>query len=122
MLRRTFSKYFRRYNHLLEKYNSTLKDLLRLGSHIYPPDLTLIIANVSELQTSFLHLYLTISINGVITTKIYDKRDNYDFEIVNYPHLHGDVPRATSYGVYVSQLVRYARAFRRLVIFTKGIR
>ena len=35
---------------------------------------------------------------------------NFNFNIVNYPHLDGDVPRSTSYGVYVSQLIRFARA------------
>ena len=38
------------------------------------------------------------------------KRDDFNFDIVNYPHLDGDVPRATSYGVYISQLIRFARA------------
>ena len=42
--------------------------------------------------------------------KIYDKRDDFDFEIVNFPFLDGDVPRSTSYGVYISQLIRSARA------------
>ena len=42
------------------------------------------------------------------TTKIYDKRDDFDFEIVNFPFLDVDVPRFTSYGVYVSQLIRFA--------------
>ena len=41
--------------------------------------------------------------------KIYDKRDDFDFEIVNFPVLDGDVPRSTSYGVYISQLSRFAR-------------
>ena len=41
---------------------------------------------------------------------IYDKRDDFDFEIVNFPFLDGDVPRSTSYGVYFSQLIRFARA------------
>lgn len=49
-------------------------------------------------------------VNGSIKTKIYDKRDDFNVDIVNYPHLDGDVPRATSYGVYISQLIRYARA------------
>ena len=40
-------------------------------------------------------------------TKIYDKRD--DFEFVNFPFLHNDVPRSASYGVYISQLIRFAR-------------
>ena len=40
----------------------------------------------------------------------FDKRDDFDFEIVNFPFLDGDVPRSTSYGVYISQLIRFARA------------
>ena len=47
--------------------------------------------------------------NGIISSKIYDKRDDFDSDMVNYPHLDGDVPRATSYGVYISQLIRFAR-------------
>ena len=54
-------------------------------------------------------LNLCIS-NGTVSTKIYDKRDNFDFDIVNFPFLDGDVPRRTSYGVYISQLIRFARA------------
>ena len=41
--------------------------------------------------------------------KIYDKRDDFDFDIVNFPFLDGDVPRTASYGVYISQLIRFAR-------------
>ena len=41
--------------------------------------------------------------------KIYDKRDYFNFEIVNFPFLDGDVPRSPSYGVYISQLIRFAR-------------
>ena len=78
-------------------------------SSIYPKELQLNKANVSDTSASFLDLDLTIS-NGFISTKIYDKRDDFDFNIVNYPHLDGDVPRSTSYGVYISQLIRFARA------------
>ena len=42
--------------------------------------------------------------------KIYDKRDHFDFGIVNFPFLVGDIPRRTSYGVYISQSIRFARA------------
>ena len=42
-------------------------------------------------------------------SKIYDKRDDFDFDIVNFPFLDGDVPRHASYGVYISQLIRFAR-------------
>ena len=44
-----------------------------------------------------------------MSTKIYDKRDDFDFRIVNIPILVWDVPRSTSYAVYISQLIRFAR-------------
>ena len=65
--------------------------------------------NASDTEAAFLDLHLSIS-NGIVSTKIYDKRDDFDFEIVNFPFLDGDVPRSTSYGVYISQLIRFARA------------
>ena len=52
--------------------------------------------------------------NDIVSTKIYDKRGNLDFEIVNFPLLDGDVTRSTLYGVYISQLIRFARASRGL--------
>ena len=47
--------------------------------------------------------------NGIVSSKIYDKRDDFNFEIVHFPFLDGDVPRSPSYGVYISQLIRFAR-------------
>ena len=46
---------------------------------------------------------------GLFHTKFYEKRDNFDSEIVNFPYLDGDVPRRTSYGIYISQLIRFVR-------------
>ena len=53
-------------------------------------------------------LNLSIS-NGFVSSKIYDKRDDFGFDIVNFPFLDGDVPRRPSYGVYISQVIRFAR-------------
>ena len=53
-------------------------------------------------------LHLSIS-NGFVNTKSFDKRDDFDFDIVNFPFLDGDVPRSTSYSVSISQLIRFAR-------------
>ena len=78
-------------------------------SQIYPSELQLNKANTSDTKTAFLDLHLSIS-NDVVSTKIYDKRDDFDFEIINFPFLDGDVPRSISYGVYISQLFRFARA------------
>ena len=60
--------------------------------------------------------YVSIS-NDIVSTKIYDKRDDFDFEIVSFPFLDGDVPRSTSYGVYISQLNRFARASSHVADF-----
>ena len=48
--------------------------------------------------------------DGILSIKIYDKREDFDFNIINYPHLDGDVPLLPSFGVYISKLIRYARA------------
>ena len=48
--------------------------------------------------------------NGTVSTKIYDKRDDFDFDKVNFPLIDGDVPRSTSYGMCISQLIRFRRA------------
>ena len=53
-------------------------------------------------------LHLSIS-DAFVQTKIYNKRDDFDFDIVNFPFLDGDVPLSTSYGVYISQLIRFPR-------------
>ena len=63
---------------------------------------------MSDTEASFFDLHLSIS-DGFVKTKIYDKRDDNDFDIVNFPFLDGDVPRSTSYGVYISQLIPFAR-------------
>ena len=53
-------------------------------------------------------LHFSIS-DDFVMTKIYDKRNDFDFDIVNFPILDGDVPRSTSFGVYISQHIRFAR-------------
>ena len=55
-------------------------------------------------------LPLVLAVLYLISIKIYGKRDDFDFDIVNYPFLDGDVPRATYYGVYISQQICFARA------------
>ena len=80
-------------------------------SQIYPSELQLNKANTCDTEAAFLDLHLSISNDiHVVSTKIYDKRDDFDSEIVNFPFLDGDVPRSLSYGVYISQLIRFARA------------
>ena len=83
-------------------------------NRIYPPELQLNKANTSDLPVLDLHLSIS---NGFVSSKIYDKRDDFDFDIVNFPFLDGDVPCSTSYGVYISQLIRFARVSSHVVDF-----
>ena len=75
---------------------------------IYSTELQLNKANSSDTEAPFLDLNLLMT-NGIVSSKIYDKRDDFNFEIVNLPFLDGDVPRSPSYGVYISQIIRLAR-------------
>ena len=78
-------------------------------SQIYPSELQLNKANASDTKAAFLDLLLSIS-NDIVSTKIYDKCDDFNFEIVNFLFLDGYVPRPTTYGVYISQFIRFASA------------
>ena len=75
-------------------------------NRIYPPELQLNKANTSDTDAPFLDLHLS---NGFVSSKIYDKLDYFDSEKGNFPFSDGDVPRSTSYEVYISQLIRFAR-------------
>ena len=75
---------------------------------IYPTILRLNKANFSDAEPLFLDLDLAIT-NGTVSSKIYDKRDDLNSKIVKFPFLDGDVPRSPSFGVYISQLIRFAK-------------
>ena len=85
-------------------------------SQIYLPELQLNKANISDTEATFLDLHLSIS-NVFVSSKIYDKHDDFDFDIENFPFLDGDVPRSNFYGVYISPLVRFARVSSHVADF-----
>ena len=72
---------------------------------IYPHELQLNRANASDTEAPFLDLHLSVS-DGFVSTKLYEKRDDFDFDRVKFPFLNGDVPHRPSYGVYISQFIR----------------
>ena len=87
---------------IIEAFNSTsryLDDLLHIDNpyfeqcQIYPTELYLNKANSSDIEAPFLDLNLSIT-NGIVSSKIYDELDDFNFEIVNFPFLDGDVPRS----------------------------
>ena len=88
---------------IIDAFNNTpryLDDILNISivyfdnmvSQIYPLELQLNKANTSNTEAAFLDFHLSIS-NDIVYTKIYDKRDDFDFEIVNFPFVDGDIPR-----------------------------
>ena len=70
-------------------------------------------AIASDTEPAFLDLNLSIH-NDTVSTKICNNRDDFDFDIVNFPFLDGDVYRRPYYGVYIAQLIRFASASSRV--------
>ena len=115
---------------VIEAFNSTsryLDDLVNIDNsyfegminQIYLPELQFNKANTTDTESLFLDLHLSIA-NGFVSSKIYDERDDFDFDIVNFPlFFDGDVPRRASYAVYISQLItcRLARVGNHVADF-----
>ena len=85
-------------------------------NQIYPPELQLNKANISDTDAPFLDLHLSVA-NGFVSSTNYDKPHDFDFDIVIFPFLDGDVPRRASYGVFISQLIRFARVCNHVTDF-----
>ena len=83
---------------------------------IYPKELALT-SDHADFQSHYLDLDIMIK-NDKFHTKFYDKRDAFNFQIVNFPDLSGNIPNKHSYGVFVSQLIRYARCCGDVADFT----
>ena len=86
----------------------TIIKLILLKLFTPPSNIQFNKANSFDIEAPFLDLNLSIS-NDIVSSKIYDKRDDFNFEIVNFLFLDGDFPGSPSYGVYISQLIRFAR-------------
>ena len=85
-------------------------------SKIYSTELRLNKTYFSDTEVHFLDLDFLIS-NGIVSTKIYDKRDDCNFEIVNFRFLDGDFPSSLSYAVYISQRIRFVRVCHNVCDF-----
>ena len=97
---------YRYIDYLIVFNNKKFLDYLK---EIYPSQLTVKKANKSDQLADYLDLTFIIDSGGKPSTRLYDKRDDFDFHIVNFPFLSSNIPSGPSYGVYISQLIRYAR-------------
>ena len=105
-LARSFNLCYRYIDDLIVFNNKKFFDYLK---EIYPSQLTVEKANKSDHLADYLDLTFIIDSGGKLSTRLYDKRDDFDFHIVNFPFLSSNIPSGPSYGVYISQLIRYAR-------------
>ena len=94
--------------HSLSKiYFPSLLSFLDYLKEIYPSQLTVEKANKSDHLADYLDLTFIIDSGGKLSTRLYDKRDDFDFHTVNFPYLSSNIPSGPSYGVYISQLITY---------------
>jgi hypothetical protein len=104
---RSFNFTFRYIDDVLSLYNSRFGDFV---DHIYPIELEIKDTTDTDRSASYLDLHLEIYSEGQIRTEPYDKRDDFNVPIVNFPFICSNIPAAPAYGVYISQLIRYSRA------------
>jgi len=75
---------------------------------IYPAALRLERTNKNDTECNFLDLHVSIQ-DGVGTTKIYNKTDEYPFHVIRYPHALTNAPSSSCYGIAIGQWLRYLR-------------
>jgi hypothetical protein len=113
---RAFYFTYRYIDDVLSINNSRFAEFLPL---IYPPELEVKETTDTTSSASFLDLYLEFDDSGQLSTNIYDKRDDFNFKIINFPNMCSNIPASPTYGAYISQLIRYARASSNYSDFLK---
>jgi hypothetical protein len=106
-LTRSFNFTFRYIHDVLSLNDSKFSDFV---DHIYPIKLEVKDTTDTDRSASYLDIHLEIDSEGRLRSKLYDKRDYFNFPIVNFPFICSNSPAAPAYGVYISQLLRYSRA------------
>ena len=106
-LARSFNFTFRYIDDVISLNNSRFGDFV---DRIYPIELEIKDITGTALPASYLDLHLEIDSEWWLRTKLYDKRDDFNFPIVNFPFICNNIAAAPAYGVYISQLIRYSRA------------
>ena len=86
-------------------------------TRIYPKELILNRENDSDQHCTFLDLNITLNKDKTITTSIYDKRDDFNFDINSLPNLSGNIHTARSHGIVVSQLLRFCNVCNNVTNF-----
>ncbi|KAK3107191.1 hypothetical protein FSP39_009033 [Pinctada imbricata] len=99
--------------------NSKFADYL---SSIYPSELEVKETTETNNSASYLDIMLSYDTHGHLNTSLYDKHDDFNFSITNFPFLSSNIPSSPAYGVFISQLIRYARASTKYTDFVQRAR
>ena len=106
-LDRCFNFTFRYIDDVLSLNNSRFGNFV---DRIYSIEIEIKDTSDTNRSASYLDLHLEIDSEGRLRTKPYNKKDDFNFPIVNFPFICSNIPAALAYGVYISQLIRYSRA------------
>ena len=102
-----FSNTFRYIDDLFSVNNENFGNYI---SAIYPSELELKDTTLTSNEVCYLDTRIRNGDNNTpFHLSVYDKRDDFSFRIVNFPHMDSNIPANPAYGVFISQLVRYAR-------------
>ena len=113
---RAFNFTYRYIDDVLSINNSRFAEFLPL---IYPPELEIKETTETASSASFLDIYLEFDDSGQLSTKNYDKWDDFNFKAINFPKMCSNIPASPADGVYISQLIRYARTSSNYSDFLK---
>ena len=110
-----FNFTYRYIDDVLSINNPKFADYL---NRIYPSELEVKETTETNNSASYLDILLSYDTDGHMNTSLYDKRDDFNFSITNFPFLCSNIPSSPAYGVFISQLIRYARASTKYTDFT----
>ena len=105
-----FNFTYRYIDDVLSIDNPELENYL---SQMYPVELEIKGRTESNTSASYIDLPLPIGIGGQLHTSIYDKHDDLNFHITNFPFLISNIPSSPAYGVFISQLIQYHIEYAR---------
>ena len=104
-LARSFNFTFRYIHYVLSSNNSRFGNFV---DRIFSIELEIRDTTDTDRYASYLDIHLDIDSERRLRTKHYDKRDDFNFPIVNFPFICSNIRAAPAYGVYISQLIRYS--------------
>ena len=94
--------------HIDDELSINNPDFENYLGQMYPPELEIKDTTESNTSSSYFDLPLSIGRDGRLHTSLYDKHDDFNYYITNFPFLSSNIPSSPAYGVFISQLIRYA--------------